>query len=210
MRAVVIVVAGVFVAIVTFVALRGSPETEEPDPPAAVKPGEVQRPRSGRAPGEPLDADAPDQPPPDGAPVEGRSPDQPSSGPAEAPGVADWIEALGATDNDTVFKATIELAKSGDPAAIDPLIELLQKHTDFYCRLGAATALGDLSSWRAVDSLADVLTDADQLVRAAALDALMKITGHEIKAYSPSGAEDALTIGQRQWREWLSENRPAR
>ncbi len=209
MRAAVILVAAAFVGAVTYFALRSDPE--RPAPAEQARGDTPRRPSSGRANGGVLEAVDPDTRTPDGTESTGSTdPDAAVPAPVPTPKESDWIAALREADNDKVFEATIKLAEAGDPAAIDPLIDVLKDHTDFYCRLGAATALGQLSSWRAVDALADSLVDADQLVRAASSEALRQITGHEIKGYSPTGAEDQLTSGQRLWREWLAEHRPDR
>lgn len=205
MRAVVIFVAATFVGATTYFALRSNPDNVDPAPADQVGTERPRRPNSGRANRGELEAADPDT----------RTPEEaldtaPEEVPTTTPPGTDWIAALQDTDTNTVFDATVKLAAAGDPAAIDPLIEVLQQHKDFYCRLGAATALGQLSSWKAADPLVDALTDADQLVRAAASEALRQITGNEIKGFSPMGSADQLADGQRKWREWLAEHRPDR
>ncbi len=117
-----------------------------------------------------------------------------------------WIEKLQSPREDDAFKATLELANLGDKRAAGPLVVTLQTHSDYYVRLGAATALGQLKVLDSVSPLIDALTDKDALVRTAASDALHAITGKQIpfsQEFSSAEREDA----QAAWRTWWEENR---
>ena len=116
-----------------------------------------------------------------------------------------WIEKLEAKDNDIVFSATIELARLGDKRAARPLMRLLKEHRDFYVRLGAATALGQLEIADAVPDLIAALDERDDLVRTAASEALHRITKHDFGFRSGLAKRERLKI-QEQVREWWHEH----
>ena len=69
--------------------------------------------------------------------------------------------------------AVQELAKLGDPRAIEPLVETMLSDTDSGVRQTAAIWLGKMGNPEAVPGLAQaVLTSADPVLRAHAADAL--------------------------------------
>ena len=119
-----------------------------------------------------------------------------------------WIERLRDSDEDIVFSATIELARLKDLRAVPPLIDVVSKHKDFYARLGAATALGELQAVDGVPALIDALNDKDDLVRTAASEALQRITGENFNFVSGLGKNERIRI-QRRWKQWWRENEDA-
>jgi HEAT repeat protein len=116
-----------------------------------------------------------------------------------------WIERLGAPDENTAFKAALQLAQLGDLRAVDALIETMREHRDFYVRLGAATALGDLKALDAVPALIDALDEKDQLVRTAASESLWSITSNRIDFKAGASAADRRAA-QGKWRKWWRDN----
>ena len=139
-------------------------------------------------------------PPPPGKPKRPKK-----KGPVDQAQVDKWLEALEGESNDHAFSAAIELARLGDMRAVDPLMRQMKEHKDFYVRLAAATALGELRAPSAVIALIDQLGDQDQLVSTAAAEALRAITKHKFK-FSPSMEEEARSELQTQLRDWWREN----
>jgi len=117
------------------------------------------------------------------------------------PSVEPLIQTLGHKDEDVRWKAAIALGDIGDPRAIAPLIALLEDEDRFvqsraayalgqfgsaalspltaalesqspYVRRGSALALGKIPDPRVMDSLLPALSDHDDSVRSAALEAL--------------------------------------
>ena len=87
-------------------------------------------------------------------------------------------QALSDLSNDdagTVFNATIVLGRYGGPEAVEPLVKVLKTHKDFYPRMGAATALGQLKACDAVVALIDTVLDKESNVFIAANQALIAI-----------------------------------
>lgn len=118
-----------------------------------------------------------------------------------------WIERLKSKNNDLVFTATVKLADLKDLRAAKPLIDVLEKHKDFYARLGAATALGTLMSVDAVPSLIEALSDKDELVRTAANEALIAITEQDL-GFAADMSRNERQKTQRAFRTWLKKNEP--
>lgn len=141
--------------------------------------------------------------------------DPPAAGPGPEPGtersperdelVAKWIERLGDSDDNVVFTATIELARLKALSAAAALVGVLEKHRDFYARLGAATALGEIPALDGVPALIEALGDRDELVRTAADDSLRKITGEDFNFSSSLPKNDRSRI-QRRWRQYWKDN----
>ncbi len=119
--------------------------------------------------------------------------------------VAKWIERLGDADDNVVFTATIELARLKALSAAAALVGVLEKHRDFYARLGAATALGEIPALDGVPALIEALGDRDELVRTAADDSLRKITGEDFNFSSSLPKNDRSRI-QRRWRQYWKDN----
>jgi hypothetical protein len=129
-------------------------------------------------------------------------------GQSAAQTVMRWISRLDDEDEDIVFSATIELARLRAKEAVPHLIRVLRNHADFYARLGAATALGELTAADAVPSLIGALDDKDDLVRTAASEALHRITKQDFKFVSGLKQEDRVAI-QRKWFDWWRDNETA-
>ena len=132
-------------------------------------------------------------------------PPPPKPAPADPEVVARWIHLLDAKDNDQAFSATIELAKLGDLSAVDGLVRSMEKHRDFYVRLGAATALGQLQATDAMPNLIDALGDTDELVRTAANEAILKITKQDF-GFAGGEVADKRRQVQDRIRDWWDEH----
>ena len=116
-----------------------------------------------------------------------------------------WIKRLRDADEDIVFSATIELARLKALRATPHLVDVLKKHKDFYARLGAATALGEIQSVEAVPALIEALNDRDDLVRTAASEALHRITGQDFNFVSGLTKNERIRI-QKKWRAWWKDH----
>ena len=82
-----------------------------------------------------------------------------------------YTKALGSKDPTERQRAAVSLGKSGNPAAVEPLINAL-KDEDYFVRSFAAIALGSLNDGRAVDPLIKALADPNQRVRRSAAESL--------------------------------------
>lgn len=140
--------------------------------------------------------------------------EKPAAKPAEEPDAPDverekeidrWIKRLRDSDEDIVFSATIELARLKALRATPDLVSVLNKHKDFYARLGAATALGEIQAVDSVPDLITALNDKDDLVRTAASEALHRITGQDFNFVSGLNKSERIRI-QKKWRSWWREN----
>ena len=116
-----------------------------------------------------------------------------------------WIKRLSDSDEDIVFSATIELARLKALRATPNLVLVLSRHKDFYARLGAATALGEIRACNAVPDLIDALDDKDDLVRTAAAEALHRIAEEDFNFVSGLSKQERRRI-QKKWRAWWREN----
>ena len=116
-----------------------------------------------------------------------------------------WIDRLKDRNHDVVFTATVKLADLGDVRAALPLVDVLGDHKDFYCRLGAATALGALKAVDAFDALVEALGDKDELVKTAANEALAAISNEDM-GFVPDMSRNERTRVQRKWRTWFKAN----
>lgn len=116
-----------------------------------------------------------------------------------------WIKRLKDPDEDIVFSATIELARLKALRATPDLVKVLGKHKDFYARLGAATALGEIRAVDAVPALIERLGDKDDLVRTAAAEALHLITEQDFNFVSGLSKSERVRI-QKKWRGWWRDH----
>ncbi|MFV1958333.1 MAG: HEAT repeat domain-containing protein [Planctomycetota bacterium] len=130
-------------------------------------------------------------------------PDKPAGANTQA--VTRWIRRLKDANENIRFSATLELGRLKDRRASAPLVEVLQKDRDYYVRLGAATALGDIKAVDAFPALVDALNDRDGLVRTAANDALQSIT-EQAYALPPGMSKGERRRLQKKWRSWFKEN----
>ena len=135
------------------------------------------------------------------------------AGPSEAERAAEarkrldeLLAMLGDKSNDVAFTATVELAELGDERAVPALTVAMRDHRDFYVRLGAATAIGNLKSLDAVEDLIVALDDKDQLVRTAAREALITVVGHEPVAFDPAASRSGRLERIASWVKWWDEN----
>ena len=119
-----------------------------------------------------------------------------------------WIEKLKDPDPSTSFSATYKLMDLNDLRAVAPLVETLKSNKDYYTRLGAASALGKLRACDGVPSLLDALDDREELVQTAAADALLAITGQDVK-YVPGLTKKERKTKREEWAKFWKENEPA-
>jgi hypothetical protein len=139
-------------------------------------------------------------------------PEVPEAGPAVDPTheseLNRWLVALDDKDPDLVFTATSELGRLKDVRAVQPLIKVLTTHADEFPRAGAAGALGMIRAADAVPALIDRLLDKDELVQAAAGDAVEKITEQTFDFASGLALRERKAI-QRTMRKWWKDNEEA-
>ena len=100
-------------------------------------------------------------------------------------GIERPLAQLGSKDDYERHRAVVALGKSGDRAAVDPLIGLLGD-SDYFVRAFAASALSDLGDPRAVDPLVRALADPNDRVRRSAAEALGRL--RDPKALDPIAA----------------------
>ncbi len=81
------------------------------------------------------------------------------------------LKSLRSEDSAERHQAVVSLGKTGNPAAVEPLIDAL-RDSDYFVRSFAAIALGNLKDPRALDPLIQALTDEHQRVRRSAAEAL--------------------------------------
>lgn len=124
---------------------------------------------------------------------------------ARAKEVARWVARLQDPNENIRFSATLELGRLKDPRVAKELVAVLRADGDYYVRLGAATALGDIEAYDGVSALIEALDDQDTLVRTAASDALKKVTGHAIPFDAEMSAGDRKDVMGR-WRDWWRDN----
>ncbi|MGH2523807.1 MAG: HEAT repeat domain-containing protein, partial [Anaerolineales bacterium] len=70
------------------------------------------------------------------------------------------------------YAAVEALGRIGDPKAVEPLLRLMD---DVWMRPAVVTAFGEIGHLRAVEALAATLDDPNEAVRAASVEALVKI-----------------------------------
>jgi hypothetical protein len=157
-------------------------------------------------------------PPVVGAPHDAPQPPPPGTGPTPAPvdpqverqreaEVDRWIERLKDREPGISFSATVQLGRLKSLRAVPALVTTLQKHSDFYTRLGAATALGELKAVDAIPALIGALDDKDDLVQTAASEALTSITGQDFKFVVNLTKKERNQI-RDQWTKWWKDNEP--
>ena len=147
----------------------------------------------------------PAPPPAEPTPATPAEPEQPAVDENREKEIDRWIKRLRDADEDIVFSATIELARLKALRATPHLVDVLKKHKDFYARLGAATALGEIQSVEAVPALIEALNDRDDLVRTAASEALHRITGQDFNFVSGLTKNERIRI-QKKWRAWWKDH----
>lgn len=148
--------------------------------------------------------------PPSPAPADEPAPGsgEPEVDAAHEADLAKWIQALSDKDPDLVFTATSELGRLKDVRATGPLIQVLTTHADEFPRAGAAGALGMIRAADAVPALIEALLDKDELVQAAAGDAVEKITEQRFDFASGLALRERKNI-QRAMRKWWKDNEAA-
>ncbi len=116
-----------------------------------------------------------------------------------------WIDLLKDPNAGIAFSATLELGRLKDLRAVPALTATLKTYRDFYVRLGAADALRELKACDAVPALMEALDDKDDLVRTAANQALIFITGHQ-EPFAATLPKPELRRAQKAWEKWWKEN----
>jgi len=91
------------------------------------------------------------------------------------PELEPYLKALRGEDATEKHSAVISLGKSGNPAAVEHLIKVLDEDDDYFVRSFAAIALGNLKNPRALEPLTKALGDEHQRVRRSAAEALASI-----------------------------------
>ena len=177
-------------------ALRANTE------PAAVVPAAPVPAAPAPASGPPAPADP--APP---APVAGGSPpsNDPETQRRHDDELSKWVTALKDPNPGIAFSATYKLKDLRDLRAVPPLMDTLKTHKDFYTRLGAAVALGELKACDAVPALLDALDDKEDLVQQSAAEALTTITGQDPKFTVGLTKKERKAI-KDQWSRWWKEN----
>jgi hypothetical protein len=148
---------------------------------------------------------APETPPP--APVAATDPEAQRRHDLE---LEKWIRDLKDPNNGIAFTATYKLKEMKDLRAVPPLVETLEKHKDYYTRLGAAVALGELKAADAVNALVEAFDDKEELVQQAAAEAFMNITGQDVHFKVASTRKErkaAKETAQRWWKDHEPEVR---
>ena len=118
-----------------------------------------------------------------------------------------WIERLKDPDNGLSFSATYKLKDLKDLRAVPPLLETLKLHKDYYTRLGAATALGELHACDAVAALIEALDDHEDLVQTAAGEALTTITGRDSRIMVGLSKKERKQL-KDEWARWWKDHEP--
>ena len=116
-----------------------------------------------------------------------------------------WLEALKDPNPGIAFSATYKLKDLKDLRAAPLLIDTLRSHKDYYTRLGAAVALGELKSADAVPALIEALEDKEDLVQQSAADALTTITGNDPK-FVPGLTKKERKAIKETWVKWWKDN----
>jgi Skp family chaperone for outer membrane proteins len=146
--------------------------------------------------------------PPPRAPPAGPVPLDPEAQKRHDAELEKWIKFLKDPDPGVSFSATYKLKDLRDLRAVPPLVETLKAHKDYYTRLGAATALGELKACDAVPALIEALDDKEDLVQTAAGEALSTITGRESKPLVGLTKKERRQV-KDDWSRWWKENEGA-
>ena len=171
------------------------PPVAPPAPPPVAPPPPIPTDRPGTA--------TPADPPP--APTPPAPPADPEAEKRRDAEVDRWIERLRDREAGIAFSATVQLGRLKHLRAVPALVNTLKSHSDFYTRLGAATALGELKAVDAVPALIEALEDKDDLVQTAASEALTGITGQDFKFVVNLSKKERKVI-REQWTKWWQEH----
>lgn len=166
----------------------------------------VSPPPNGPAMGGPDAANNPPFPPAP-TPSAGTPPPDPEAQRRHDQELEKWIKDLKDPNNGIAFTATYKLKDLKDLRAVPALVETLQKHRDYYTRLGAAVALGELKSCDAVPALLDAFDDKEDLVQQAAAEAFTTITGFDLRFAVAATRKERKAI-REQCSRWWKEHEP--
>jgi hypothetical protein len=122
----------------------------------------------------------------------------------------EWIKKLKDPVNGIAFTATYKLKDLKDLRAVPALVDTLKSHKDYYTRLGAAVALGELKACDGVVPLLDAFDDKEDLVQQAAAEAFTTITGFDPKFAVASTRKERRAVrdlSSKWWREHETEVR---
>jgi hypothetical protein len=116
-----------------------------------------------------------------------------------------WISRLKDPDTGVSFSATYKLKMLKDLRAVPALVETLRAHKDYYTRLGAASALGELRACDGVPALIEAIEDKEELVQTAALEALSAVTGRDARVMVGLTKKERRQL-REDWQKWWKEN----
>jgi len=87
---------------------------------------------------------------------------------------------------------------------IDKLINTLRNDKDIYARLRACKKLGEFGATEAIPDLIHALDDENSLIRKAANQSLIKITGQDF-GYNPSAQRSVRLWAIEKWEDWYDD-----
>lgn len=133
----------------------------------------------------------------------------PAPAAATAPGIDPTLQAeldairrqLLDADAGQRFAAVDRIAKGRHKALAADLLPVLQDE-DAFVRQLAMQVLGDFGAAEAVPALLDVLEDPNAVIRKAASEALVRLTGYD-PGFDPRGSEAERRKAVRKWRDWV-------
>jgi HEAT repeat protein len=159
---------------------------------------------------------APPASPPAGSPPGGPPPPVAPPSPPPTPSddtaalkekVKKAFQDLANPDAGKVWAACMVLGKHGGLEAVEPLLKVLKENKDYYARLGAVTALGQLKACDAMPALIDALVDKESTVFTSANSALMAITGHTPeRIVSADSSKTRRNEARAEWVAWWRSN----
>ena len=123
-----------------------------------------------------------------------------------------FVKAL--TDDAMVVRsaAADALGTLGDPRAVGPLVDALNKEDNFYrgrslwVRRHIVSALGKIESRSAVSTLIQTLDDADHTVGVAAVASLEQVTKVSFRVPAKD-SQERLARTAPKWKSWWEENK---
>jgi len=103
------------------------------------------------------------------------------------------------------FAAVDRIAKGRHKVLTAELLPMLQDDDPFVRQL-AMQVLGDFGAAEAVPALLDVLDDPSAVIRKAAAETLVRLTGYD-PGFDPRGSEAERKKAIRKWRDWVGGER---
>lgn len=99
------------------------------------------------------------------------------------------------------FAGVDRVAKGRHKPLVADLVPLLQDEDPFVRQL-AMQVLGDFGASEAVPALLDVLDDPSAVIRKAAAETLVRLTGYD-PGFDPRGSEAERRKAVKKWRDWV-------